>query len=510
MEPITVTVADEAGTEQLAEDVAAVLRSGDVLALSGDLGLGKSAFARALIRCLADDPGLEVPSPTFTLVQPYETGRFAIAHFDLYRLGDPGELVEIGFEEAVKTGAVLVEWPDRAAGHLPRDTVSVAIAMGAGVDQRVFVFSGNDGFLRRLGKSLRVRALLDANGFEGARRRPVQGDASQRSHERVVAGSRRAIMMDWPVRPPQPPLLDGLGYADLVHLCDDPAAFVAISDLLLAHGFVAPRVMAADYEQRLLLQDDLGSETILTAGRPDEGRYLAAAELLAEKDKDDWPASLALPGREAIAIPPFDRRAMAVELSLAPDWYIRHASGADCPPAEREAFVALWDPLIDRLQAAERGLVLRDVHSPNLLWLGGDARRRRLGLIDHQDAMIGPAVYDLMSLATDVRTDVSPALRAAIKDRYAAVRAEAGPFDRAAFEEAFALASAQRNTKILGGFARSAVRDGKDRYLGHLPRVRRLLAEALQHPVLLPLKLWYERHGLVPRPDSLQDPPSFR
>ncbi len=257
-------------------------------------------------------------------------------------------------------------------------------------------------------------------------------------------------------------------------------------------------MIAVDPEARLLLQDDLGTETILEGGAPIAERYLAAAELLAEKDKDVWTRSVTVSGQGAVDIPPFDRRAMLVELSLAPDWYIRHATGADCPRHARDDFMALWEPLVDRLQAAEQGLVLRDVHSPNLLWQGGDDRRRRLGLIDHQDAMIGPAVYDLMSLATDVRTEVAADLRAAIKDRYAAVRAEAGSFDRAAFEEAFALASAQRNTKILGGFARSAVRDGKDRYLKHLPRVRRLIAEALQHPVLLPLKLWYERHGLVP------------
>ncbi len=499
MDPITVTVANEAGTVRLAEDVAAVLRSGDVLALSGDLGMGKSAFARALIRALADDPDLEVPSPTFTLVQPYETARLTVTHFDLYRLGDPQELVEIGLDDATRSGAALIEWPDRAAGHLPSHTVRVTITPGAGLDGRVFTFAADvGGFLGRLAHSLAIRALLAANGFGEAARRPVPGDASQRGHERVRAGDRTALVMDWPPRPSQPIMLDGLTYAELVHLSDDPAKFVGLSELLLAHGFLAPRVIAADHERRLLLQDDLGSETILDGGMPIAECYLAAAELLAEKDKDTWPGSISVPGRGTVAIPAFDPRAMLVELSLAPDWYIRHVTGTDCAPEARAEFMALWAPLVDRLQTVEQGLVLRDVHSPNLLWQGGDDRRRRLGLIDHQDAMIGPAVYDLMSLATDVRTDVPPELRAAIKDRYAAVRAETGPFDRDALEEAFALASTQRNTKILGGFARSAVRDGKDRYLRHLPRVRRLIVEALQHPVLLPLKLWYERHGLVP------------
>ena len=95
-----VVVASEDETRRLAADLAAIVAPGDVLALHGDLGVGKSALARALIRALAEAPDLEVPSPTFTLVQTYAT-RIPVAHFDLYRLGDPDELREIGFEDAL-------------------------------------------------------------------------------------------------------------------------------------------------------------------------------------------------------------------------------------------------------------------------------------------------------------------------------------------------------------------------------------------------------------------------
>ena len=109
---------DEAATARLGQDLAAALRPGDVLALSGDLGAGKTALARALIRANAGDPDLEVPSPTFTLVQTYDV-RVPISHFDLYRLGSSSELDELGFEEALREGAVVVEWPERAGGRLP-------------------------------------------------------------------------------------------------------------------------------------------------------------------------------------------------------------------------------------------------------------------------------------------------------------------------------------------------------------------------------------------------------
>ncbi len=106
-----IVLADEAATVRLAEDLALILLPGDVIALHGDLGMGKSTLARALLRAFADDAHLEVPSPTFTLVQTYDFPRLTIAHFDLYRLGGAEELDEIGFDEAIRDGAALIEWP---------------------------------------------------------------------------------------------------------------------------------------------------------------------------------------------------------------------------------------------------------------------------------------------------------------------------------------------------------------------------------------------------------------
>src|SRR5690606_23297068 len=117
-QPITMELADQAATVRLGEDLALALKPGDCLALSGDLGAGKSTLARALIRAVADDDDLEVPSPTFTLVQAYAL-RIPISHFDLYRLGDPSELDELGFDEALDAGICLVEWPEMAGGLRP-------------------------------------------------------------------------------------------------------------------------------------------------------------------------------------------------------------------------------------------------------------------------------------------------------------------------------------------------------------------------------------------------------
>jgi tRNA threonylcarbamoyl adenosine modification protein YjeE len=119
MPAVEIAVDSLQATERLASRLAELLAPGDLILLDGDLGAGKTAFARALLRALARDPSLEVPSPTFTLVQPYEEGRLPVLHADLYRLASPQEVLELGLDEALERGSCLIEWPGRAGPFLP-------------------------------------------------------------------------------------------------------------------------------------------------------------------------------------------------------------------------------------------------------------------------------------------------------------------------------------------------------------------------------------------------------
>jgi len=124
-----ITLPDLAATEKLAERIAPLLHRSDMLALHGPLGAGKTTFARALLQILgvSDD----VPSPTFTLLQTYETPNFPVTHFDLYRLKNAAELEELGWDDALADGVTLVEWPERARGHLPNDYLALHFALDA-------------------------------------------------------------------------------------------------------------------------------------------------------------------------------------------------------------------------------------------------------------------------------------------------------------------------------------------------------------------------------------------
>src|SRR5205807_1400627 len=125
----TVLLPNEPATRRLAIDISSILKPGDLVTLSGDLGAGKTAFARALIRHLAADGTLDVPSPTFTLVQTYALPRFTVVHADLYRVTHAGELAELGVDEAAENAVVLLEWPDRAEEVLPADRLDIAFTL---------------------------------------------------------------------------------------------------------------------------------------------------------------------------------------------------------------------------------------------------------------------------------------------------------------------------------------------------------------------------------------------
>ncbi|MFO1184738.1 MAG: tRNA (adenosine(37)-N6)-threonylcarbamoyltransferase complex ATPase subunit type 1 TsaE [Bauldia sp.] len=486
-------LAGEAATARLAEDVAACLRRGDAVALRGELGAGKTAFARAVIRALANDTAVEVPSPTYTLVQTYPTSRFAVAHYDLYRLSAAGQVAELGLADALADGVVLIEWPEIASALLPASTLTVQLD---GADEsRTVTLSGGADWAARIERSFAIRAMLDGAGWEGAERRYLQGDASARTYERVRRGAITAVVMNSPARADGPPVRAGRPYSRIAHLAEDVRPFVAVAEALRANGFSAPEIFAADMAGGLLLLEDLGSEGIVESGVPKSTRYVAAIECLADLHRMARPNRLPFADGTSYTLPDFDDDALGIEVSLVLDWYAPHVLGQRLAVAAEESFYAAWSGPFRTLLAGERNWVLRDYHSPNLLWLAGRRGPRRVGLLDFQDAVIGPTAYDVASLAQDARVTVSEALETDLVTAYIAARRAQNPaFSETNFRAAYAIAAAQRATKILGIFARLANRDGKPGYLAHIPRVMAYLRRALRHPVLSPVALWYEEN----------------
>jgi len=486
---------DEGATAMLARELAQRLGPGDLVTLSGDLGAGKTAFARALIRELSGEPSLEVPSPTFTLMQIYETPAFPIVHADLYRIGNPDELAELGWDEAAEGALVLVEWPDRAGHTLAVDRLDVALHIdpAAGGTARRALITGHGTWARTLERIAATGTFLRKTGWLDARRVHIQGDASTRSYDRLTLGDQTAILVNAPARTDRVAVRYNKPYSQIAHISQDVGPFVAMARGLADLGFSTPRVLAQDLSSGVLLLEDFGQEGVVEDDEPVAERYAVVIDLLASLHGMELRDTLPIaPGLEH-RIPLFDLPALEIEAELLIDWYLPHLGAPPLSQRNRDGFGALWRGLFAEILHGPRTWLLRDVHSPNLLWLEDRSGLARIGLLDFQDAMIGSPAYDVASLCMDARVTVPEALELQLLGRYVKARKTADPsFDAAAFARDYAIMGAQRATKILGIFARLDKRDGKPFYLQHIPRVRVYLDRALAHPALVDVKAWYE------------------
>jgi N-acetylmuramate 1-kinase len=498
-QPLAMTI------DNLAEDALAALggalaprlRPGDFLALHGDLGAGKTTFSRALIRAILGRPDEEVPSPTFALVQPYQGARFPISHFDFYRLSGAGEAEELGLDDALASGVAIAEWPERLGAHLPADRLDITLTDGDSAATRHVALAGRGSWGARLARFAEVQRFIQATGWEGARQAYVNGDASPRGYTRLMRDNgETAILMDWPKAPDGPPVRRGLPYSQIAHLAEDVKPFIAVARALREAGLAAPRIYAEDARRGFLLIEDFGDAvfTRLAADGADMlPPYRLAVDALLLLRKAAPPEAMPVDGG-AHRLRAYGREALHIETELLVDWFLPAISGAETPPATRESFSALWGEQFDWLLAQPGGWLLRDYHSPNLVLRPEGEGLARLGILDFQDALYGHPAFDLVSLLQDARLDLPPGLEAELFAYYCGrAHADDPAFDEAAFTHAYRLLGAQRNTKILGIFARLARRDGKRAYLQHMPRVARYLMSDLQHSSLAGLKSWYDR-----------------
>ncbi len=500
----SLALSNETATAHLMADLALLIGPGDVITLSGDLGAGKTAAARAMIRYLAGDDALEVPSPTFTLAQVYDLPPFPLLHVDLYRINDPAELEEIGLSPLPEGTVALIEWPERAPSALPEDRIDIALSHrpALGSAARAAEITGYGKAAAQVARLQALRQFLDDAGYADARRLRMPGDASTRSYARLVRDDGVVILMNAPRRPDGPAVYDGKSYSAAVHLAEDVKPFVAVDNGLRARGFSAPSIHHADLDAGFLITEDFGSAGFIEGDppRPIAERYEAATDMLAALHREALPEILPVAPQITYAIPTFDTDALLVEVGLMLEWYMPDR-GAELTDNLRNEFVMMWRDLLSKPASAARTWALRDFHSPNLIWLDERPGTARVGIIDFQDAVLGPAAYDLVSLLQDARVDVPEQLELALLTRYIkARRASDDSFDPAGFAELYAIMSAQRNTRLLGTFARLNRRDGKPQYLRHQPRIWTYLNRSLAHPVLARAREWYSANVPPPVP----------
>lgn len=299
-----------------------------------------------------------------------------------------------------------------------------------------------------------IQDFLAGAGWRGAQYVAMAPDASARKFWRVsLAGASgrvgRSVLMDYPCG-------------------SDLAPFLEVARWLRGHGLSAPEVYASDSEAGFILVEDLGDTLLarLCVAHPERQRelYAAATDLLVTFQRLEPP----------VGLPCLTTGVMVDLCRLAQEW----VPGAPQGPEFAEM---LYGRLAALVPEGDR-VLHRDYHAENLLWLPQRAGQRRVGIIDFQDAYIGPAGYDLVSLLQDARRDVPEALEREMMARYCA---EIG--GGAAFGAAYAALGLQRNLRIVAVFCRLVCKFGKPHYARYLPRVRGYLRRSLAHPALVDL-----------------------
>ena len=319
-------------------------------------------------------------------------------------------------------------------------------------------------------RAITIDRFLNASGFGAALRNPLPGDASFRRYVRLTDGPEPALLMD---APPE-------------H--ENVRPFITVATHLTDLGFSAPRIIAADGVQGLVLVEDFGNDTfthLLAAGAAEPALYELAIDMLIDLHR--LPTTRAT----AVDVPAYDDQRLLAETRLLTDWFAPAMFGRPLADDAVRDYEALWRAAFPVARKVPQTLVLRDFHVDNLMRLPERPGVAACGLLDFQDAVIGPASYDIVSLLEDARRDLAPGLKDAMMKRYLAAFPD---WDREAFTAACAVLAAQRNAKIVGIFTRLWKRDDKPVYLKHIPRVWRLLEQDLAHPALAPLRAWFDKH----------------
>ncbi|MEZ5589588.1 MAG: phosphotransferase [Gammaproteobacteria bacterium] len=305
--------------------------------------------------------------------------------------------------------------------------------------------------------------FLHQQGFAGTVMEPLPGDASVRRYFRLPDADKPCLLMDMP-----PEALDIRPY-------------LRVAEHLRCLGLRVPIVYAVDQECGLALIEDFGDRTftrLLAEGHSERLLYELAIDQLIHLHQQRTATTLVAPR--------YDISLFLREAARLPDWLYPCLTGTPITSALRAEYLDIWRSILHAMPEPENSLVLVDFHVDNLIRLPDGS----CGMLDFQDARIGPMAYDVVSLLEDARRDVDADIAFDIKTRYLNSRPAR---ERAAFEQWYAVLGAQRHCKVSGLFLRLCITAGKCQYLVHLPRVMRLLEQHLQTQARLkPLHDWLE------------------
>tara|TARA_Y100000590_G_scaffold470226_1_gene662894 strand:- start:7136 stop:8611 length:1476 start_codon:yes stop_codon:yes gene_type:complete len=477
-------IKDIEDTKIFIENLCQIIELNDVIILNGKIGSGKTTLARHIINRILQIDISEIVSPTFNLYQVYENNNQKIHHYDFYRIENDIDLHEIDLAESFDEGITIIEWADKYKNYLPDSYLEIEISE---IDEgRVYKLRGCGTFKDRINKHNSLVHFLSNYKKPINKVEKIRGDASKRVYKRLYTQEDSLILMvyDKKEKKENPSKL-----STQIH------DYVSICKYLREINVRAPKIYAVDYENQFLVQEDFGdlkySDIFIKEGF--RKLYEPAIDTLINITKNKCPTNIKTD--EAIyKFEEYDKKTYLNEVNIFIDWYWPYVKGSICNAHVKSEFTEIWENLLDKL-SEESSLVLRDFHSPNLIFQPDGKGAEKCGIIDFQDALIGHPLYDLVSLAQDARITIKLDQELFIIDYYMKdFNFKKYQLNKHEFINQYNILGAQRALKILGVFARLSMSYQKHEYLIHIPRILDYINRNMGNESLRSLSIWLKKN----------------
>ena len=455
-----------------------IFEKGDLLALNGEIGSGKTTLTKHLINYLTATRIDEINSPTFNLCQTYSNEDLIISHYDFYRLDYLQEIEELDINDSIKNNFTIIEWANKFSSILPKDHIEIQIDNKSDKREYKILFHGE--YAKKIAGHKNRLSFLSNSNLNIKKITNMRGDASKRKYYRVNDGTETFVLMD--------ALEDSINKTATSKTITD---FIIFRQYLEDIGLRVPKIYEFDIQKQLILEEDLGLTTYdeLYSKLSFQDLINPAIESLLILVHSNYKNINDLDGK-AFKPQNFDEKVFINESKIFIDYYWPYVKNSICPEEEKYEFLSIIEKIYSDL-STDKTLVLRDYHSPNLHYLQNEKGHKKCALIDFQDALLGHPLYDLVSLAQDARFTISEDQERYIidtfKDKFLFNDFQ---LSKSSFNEQYKILAIQRSLKILGIFARLSLLEGKNNYIIHMPRVLNYIRRSMDCSLLNNLTHW--------------------
>ena len=470
--------------EKLAKELVPLLNEGGVMTLNGQIGAGKTTLAKLIIQELTQTPLEDIVSPTFNLYHTYNRDNLEIAHYDFYRIESEIELLEIDLNESLTDKICIIEWADKFRDLLPKDRIEIFITCKK--NERVYRINPLGKFREVVSNRAKIENYLGGLDINFTELQRLPGDASKRNYYRVMSPDNTMILMD---ATQESNIKSKTGLSNGI---DD---FIKIQKYLDSIDVRVPKLIVRNRIDNILLEEDLGeySYADMLTKENYQKLYNPAIKTLIHISNINHPKNISTDSNPHY-LKEFDLDIYLNEAEIFIDYYWPFIHGKQCNADKKQEFTHVMGEVYSNL-TDDKTLMLRDFHSPNLLFLENEDGFRKCAVIDFQDALFGHPLYDLVSLTNDARTTIDEHQEKYLIDLYKKdFPFNNFQFDSLSFIEQYHILGVQRSIKILGIFARLAILETNQNYLVHMPRVICYIKRIMQSGSIQTLACWLNQN----------------